>query len=196
MVGRIRNLVARLLSLGFTLGVSTLTCFVVSPLSAAQAAYPAWSGNASQPKRLYFRPLNNSERRPIIPRWRPHGSAGSRAVTFAPTSRAGAASYTRRQTQPVFSLQRTPPRKAVPAGRGSQLGIRFRPEGLASATNSASLAPAVHDRRYTARLHAQFRPVPRAPRPRYEALQAHHRAGRPTRGAPRLVGYGYWPRWR
>jgi len=189
-------LVARLLSLGFTLGVSTLTCLVVSPLSAAQAAYPAWSGNVSQPKRLYFRPLGNSERRPIIPRWRPQVSAGSRVAAFAPTSRAGAATYTRRQTQPVFSLPRTPPRKAVPAGRGSQLGIRFRPEGRASTTNAASPAPAAHDRRYPAGLHAQFRPVPRAPRPRCEALQARQRAGLPTPRAPRLVRYGYWPHWR
>lgn len=189
-------MVARLLSLGFTLGVSTLTCLVVSPLSAAQAAYPAWSGNVSQPKRLYFRPLGNSERRPIIPRWRPQVSAGSRVAAFAPTSRAGAATYTRRQTQPVFSLPRTPPRKAVPAGRGSQLGIRFRPEGRASTTNAASPAPAAHDRRYPAGLHAQFRPVPRAPRPSYEALQARQRAGLPTPRAPRLVRYGYWPHWR
>ncbi len=189
-------MVARLLSLGFTLGVSTLTCLAMSPLSAAQAAYPAWSGNVSQPKRLYFRPVSNSERRPMIPRWRPQVSAGSRAATFASISRAGAATYNRRQTQPVFSLQRTTPRKAVPAGRGSQLGIRFRPEGRASTTNAASPASAAHDRRYPARLHAQFRPVPRAPRPRYEVLQARHRAGLPTPGAPRLGRYGYWPHWR
>ena len=183
---------ARLLSLGFTLGVSALTCLLMAPLSAAQAAYPAWSGNASQPKRLSFRPLSDSDRRPTIPRWRPQISAGSRATT----ARAGAASYARRQTQPVFSMQRAPPRKAVPAGRGSQLGIRFRPEGRASTTDAANPAPAAHDRRYPARLHAQFRPVPRAPRPRYEALQARHRAGLPVPAAPRLAGYGYWPRWR
>ena len=189
-------MVVRLLSLGFTLGVSTLTCLVMSPLSAAQAAYPAWSGNVSQPKRLYFRPLSNSERRPVIPRWRPQASAGSRVATFAPTSRAGAVTYSRQRTRPVFSLQRTPPRKAVPAGRGSQLGIRFRPEGRASTINAASVAPAAQDRRYPSHLHAQFRPVPRAPRPRYEALQARHRAGLPTPGARRLVRYGYWPHWR
>ncbi len=191
-------MVARLLSLGFTLGVSALTCLVISPLSAAQAAYPAWSGNASQPKRPYFRPLSNSERRPIVPRWRPQVRAVSRVATSAPAPRAGAANsnYTRRQTRPVFSLQRTPPRKALPAGRGSQLGIRFRPEGRASTTNGASAAAAARDRLYPAGLHAQFRPVPRAPRPRYEALQAYHRTGLPTRGAPRPVGYGNWPHWR
>ena len=190
------NLVARLLSLGLTLGVSTLTCLVMSPLSAAQAAYPAWSGTVSQPKRPYFRPVSSSERRPMTPRWRPQASAGSRAATVASTSRAGAASYPRRQTRPVFSLQRTPPRKAVPAGRGSQLGLRFRPDGRASTGDAASTAPAAHDRRYPASLHAQFRPVPRAPRPRYEALQARNSAGLPMRGVPPLVRYGYWPHWR
>ncbi len=190
-------MVARLLSLGLTLGVSTLTCVVMSPLSAAQAAYPAWSASVSQPKRLYFRPVGNSERRPKIPRWRPQASAGSRAATAVSTSRAGAARYTRGQTRPVFSLQRTPSRKAVPAGRGSQVGLRFRPEGRASTTDVVRPAAAAHDRRYRASLHAQFRPVPRAPRPRYEALQARHSARLPMPGAPPpLIRYGDWPHWR
>jgi hypothetical protein len=192
----VQILVARLLTVGLTLGLSSLASIAVSPLSAAQAAYSGWTGYVAQPKRPYFRPSTRADRRVPIGRWRPQSAPIGRASGYTRQRQAVGEGFRARQSQPVFTLtQRVPVRKATSTtGRAVQIGIRFRPD--------RRLPPVVPagdqvESRYPAELHAQFRPMQPRRRPSYEEMQRQRYRTRYAR--PMMAGanrYGYWPAWR
>ena len=191
-------MVARLLTVGLTLGLSSLACLAVSPLSAAQAAYPGWSGYVAQPKRPHFRPWTKSERRAPSGCWRPQSAPLARASGYARQRQVTGEVYRGRQAQPVFTLpQRPPVRKAASIGRGVQIGVRFRPDRRSPPVVPGAAVEAQARAEYPAELHAQFRPMQRRRRPTYEELQ--RRQYRRPFARPAVAGvnpYGYWPAWR
>ena len=193
-------MVARMLSLGIALGFSTLASLGLSPLSAAQAAYPSWSVYAGQVKRPQFRPWYRGEPQSLAGRWRPQMAAP------AERRRAQPASRDRTLRQPLFAGGRTWARKAVPVTRGQDLGVRFRPDERVSPYQQTGQPQGGEPlSAEQSQLHSQFRPTRNKRKKTYEELQANnaHRAPAmapampyPMVTAAPLHGYpGYWRGW-
>ncbi len=199
-------MLARTVSWGVVLGLSALVSLCVSPLSAAQAAYPTWMPYAGQVKTPLFRPWSRadagtwSDRRPT-PRMNPvagqnRGATGRR---MSPTR------WDQRSGQAVFAPDRAGARKAVPVTRGQELGLRFRPDERESPYDRGAVGtPGAQPNTELQRLHSQFRPARAKRKPSYEELQAGELADQqmprpmPPYSAmpPPMPGYGGpWPRW-
>ena len=198
---------ARLFSWGLVLGLSALTSLGVSPLSAAQAAYPGWSVYAAPQKYPQFRPWSRATSRSMTAHRQPQVRAfAPRAAKQSTNRRSSVAPAGRRGQQPVFSGGRTGARKAVPITRGQELGLRFRPDERASPYGQP-VAPQgdVGSDRYDAELHSQFRPTQPRRKRTYEELQAAEIPNPPVPGhatpypmvpAPPLPTYPRaWPNW-
>jgi len=200
-----------MLPVGVAVGIAGLFCVGLSPLSAAQAAYPTWSAYSTQAKRPQFRPWSRSSERQVpAARWRPQAASGSmrapataargnrRPMTFfAPTNRGRAATAAQggsRYAAPKMPLQR-------PA-------VVFRPDDREPGPDAWGAAGAsTADPRQSA-LHAQFRPTAQRPKRTYEQTQSAAGGRTPfsTRMAPGMA-YGapplrvppmypqYWPQW-
>jgi hypothetical protein len=196
--------VARMFSLGAVLRLSTLVSLGLSPLSAAQAAWPSSSAYTAPVAQPQFRPWsradslspdprNSRQRNTPAPR---AAAAASRRWSFAPTPRR----RVHRGTTPSY---RTGARKAVPVTRGQDLGLRFRPDERESPYGQVT---SPHDRgAYPSEPDSQFRPLQRKRKRTYEELQAENLPSQPPPAAPvlpypmpapPLPGYrGYWPTW-
>lgn len=202
-------MVIRMLPVGLAAGIAGLFCVGLSPLSAAQAAYPTWSAYSSQAKRPQFRPWSRSERQVPAARWRPQAASGSmRAPAVAHGSR-----------RPMTFFAPTPRAQVAPAGRGGsryaapKMPLQrpvavFRPDDREPASNAwGTAAEAAADPRVSA-LHAQFRPTEKRRKRTYEQTQA-ATVGRPgfsprmapsmAYGVPSLPAPppypGYWRQW-
>jgi len=191
-------LVARLFSLGLAIGLSSLAGLGLSTLSAAHAAHPVWSVNASQSKRPQFRPWRRTGRKTVSSRWRPHAAIAPRTVSPSTATRPAGSSTGHRVRQIPFSLDRDGSRNSSAMRSRKGFGGQFRPQrrGSTEAQPTAGLS---------AGLQSQFRPTRTQRRKSYEELQA---GNNPTRGAaargkayPMMsargaFGYaGYWPGW-
>ena len=200
-------MVARVLSVGLALGLATSAGLGLAPLSAAQAAYPAWSGYTSATKRPQFRPWYRNDPSAIAGRWRPHVAASGRVADQPGYGHPMATEYQRRWQAPLFESRRAVSRKVEPVGRGRDVGVSFRPDGRGALFDEASvtrdqvdLAP------YGADAHSQFRPAPAKRKRTYEEIQAANRSLRTSADAgmpyPTMPGMlpnpygGYWPAWR
>ena len=200
------GLFARTFSWGLLLGLSALASLCVSPLSAAQAAYPTWLSYAAQPKKPVFRPWNRADSRYPTSR-----SQNRKGVHAAPAGQAaGRRPYSnrwpRQGVQQTFSPHRAGARKAVPITRGQELGLRFRPDERASPYDRSGFpADGMAPAQDSAELHSQFRPAPRKRKPTYEELQADNLRQQPMpgpvmpySGMPIPPGPSYrrsWPAW-
>ena len=198
-------MLARTVSWGVVLGLSVLVSLCVSPLSAAQAAYPSWISYASQAKKPLFRPWSRadtaawSDRRPV------RKSPGAARVGTVSGRRMPPTRWDQRSGQAVFAPGRTGARKAVPVTRGQELGLRFRPDERESPYDRGAVGtvPGNENARLQ-ELHSQFRPARPKRKPSYEELQAGEGAGQQMLGPmgpypgmpPPIPGYGAaWPRW-
>jgi hypothetical protein len=198
---------ARVLSAGLVLGLAASAGLGLAPLSAAQAAYPAWSGYASAAKRPQFRPWHRNDPSAIVGRWRPHVATSGRASDLSAYGHPTATSYQRRWQEPLLDSRRAAPRKADPVARGRDVGVSFRPNGRGALLDEG---PMTQDQGasipYGTDAHSQFRPAPTKRKRTYEEMQAANRQGRTSVGAampyPTMPGmlpnpYGaYWPAWR
>ena len=194
------GLFARTFSWGLLLGLSALVSLCVSPLSAAQAAYPTWLSYAAQPKKPVFRPWNRADSR--YPTSRSQNRKGVHAAPRQPYLNR----WPRQSVQQTFSPHRAGARKAVPITRGQELGLRFRPDERASPYDRSGFpADGMAPAQDSAELHSQFRPAPRKRKPTYEELQADNLREQtmpgpvmpyPTMPIPPGPPYrGAWPAW-
>ena len=164
---------ARTCSWGLLLGLSALASLCVSPLSAAQAAYPGWFSYASQPKKPLFRPWSRADSRYPTSRRQSRKGVYAAATVQAAGRRPYSNSWPRQGVQQTFSPQRAGARKAVPITRGQELGLRFRPDERASPYDQSGFpGERVAPTEGASELHSQFRPAPRKRKPTYEELQA------------------------
>ena len=193
-------LIARLVSLGVAVGLSSVAGLGLSSPSTVHAAQSVWSAHAAPTKRPQFRPWSRSTRVSVSTRWRPHADTRARTVNPATATRTAGSSTGRRVRQLPFVLDR----HASPDSSRSTprvFGGQFRPQRR----GSDRLTPASGGSRpqpggYSAMLQAQFRPTRTQRRPSYEELQA---GKDPTRGAVYPVGStygamryaGHWPGW-
>ena len=200
-----------MLPVGVAAGIAGLFCVGLSPLSAAQAAYPAWSGYSSQAKRPQFRPWSRSERQAPAARWRPQAASGSvRAPAAARISRRPMTLFAPTPRSLTTTVAQRGSRYAAPKMPLQRPGAVFRPDHREPASSSwdASGEPSA-DPRQTA-LHAQFRPTEQRRKRPYEQPQAvafGRPAFPPTQMAPAMpyaapavpvppvYPPGYWPRW-
>ena len=200
------DLIARTFSWALALGLSVLASLCVSPLSAAQAAYPSWYSYAAQSKKPMFRPWTREDGRNLTPR-----SQNRMGVYRAPAGRAmdrrpHSNGWPRHNVQQTFSPHRAGARKAVPITRGQELGLRFRPDERASPYDQSHLpADAMKPSGDLLELHSQFRPAPQRRKPSYEELQAESLREPPVPGPampypalpipPAPVYRRAWPAW-
>jgi len=198
-------LVARLVSLGVAIGLSSLVGLGLLPLSTAHAAHSVWAAYAAQPKRPQFRPLNRTGRKSVSSRWRPHAAAAPRNVNPTTATRtAGSSTGYVRQTP--FMLDPYGSRHLVRSTPDTGFGARFRPQRRGS---TGTESPAVHTGTqmsgHSARLQSQFRPTRTQRRSSYEELQSGktttrralaQRSTYPVVSARGAFGYaGHWPGW-
>jgi hypothetical protein len=196
-------LFARTFSWGLVLGLSVLASLCVSPLSAAQAAYPAWISYATQPKKPLFRPWTQADSRSLTSR-----RQSRKSIHMAPATgrRPYSNRWPRQGVQQTFSPHRAGARKAVPITRGQELGLRFRPDERASPYDRSGapgdeLAPAQD----FSELHSQFRPARKRRKQSYEELQAEQLGPQPVPGPvmpyptlpmpPAPSYHRAWPAW-
>jgi len=201
-------LFARMLSWSVVLGLVALASLGVSSLSAAQAAYPGWSGYASHQSNPQFRPWSRADSKSLsVHRQSQMRSFSSRASAPSMKRRPWAAPLNRKGQQPVFLGSRAGARKAVPITRGQELGLRFRPDERESPYGRGSAAPQGNagSGGYAPELHSQFRPLRPQRRPTYEELQAGSGSAQsvpmqalpyPMMPAPSLPSHRRaWPSW-
>ena len=164
---------ARTFSWALVLGLSLLASLCVSPLSAAQAAYPSWYSYATQPKTPMFRPWTREDARNLTGRSQIRKSAHRVPAGRVMGRRPLTGGWPRQNVQQTFSPGRAGARKAVPITRGQELGLRFRPDERASPYDQSHLpADGVTPSEGFAELHSQFRPARPKRKPTYEELQA------------------------
>lgn len=192
-------LIARLLSLGLLVGLSSVLTLGSVVFTAAGAAHPSWSGYAGQAKRPLFRPWSRYPRRSAALRWRPQAQPVMNARSAAASIASGVSS------EPLFGHRSD---AAWPMQPRRNPDWRFRPSQPGPGQHAVQIAGASergHADRQASRLHAQFRP-PRVKRQRsYEEMQSEDVYAPPvavpgmvygtlaTAGVP---GYGtHWPRW-
>lgn len=167
------DLIARTFSWGLLLGLSILASLCVSPLSAAQAAYPSWFSYAAQPKKPLFRPWTRADSRDLTSRRQNRKGVHMAPDASAMGRRSHPNKWPRQNVQQTFSTDRAGARKAVPITRGQELGLRFRPDERASPYDRSGLpADGVKSAEDFADLHSQFRPARSRRKPTYEELQA------------------------
>lgn len=197
---------ARMFSMGVALGLAALVSLGISPLSAAQAAHPGWSGYAAQQKSPQFRPWSRADSKSFSVQRRSQARAPATGTMWgAERRRPPAMPSHRKGQQPVFLGGRAGARKAVPITRGQDLGLRFRPDERDSAYGPSGAAPTGGTAdAFPAELHSQFRPTPPKRKPTYEELQAGSASQPqmappmpyPMMPTPPLPGYpGAWPSW-
>lgn len=195
--------------MGFAAGIASLFCVGLSPMTAAQAAYPAWSGYSAQVKRPQFRPWSRSERQTPTARWRPQATSAARAVSRPDSWRRPVTFGTQPSRALAASRGSSSVRYAAPRTPLQRPGVVFRPDDRQAATaGEASDDNSIRDPRRSA-LHAQFRPTgDRKRKTTYNDMQA-ATAGPPgfrmpiapvaAFSAPPLPvppPYGrYWPHW-
>lgn len=189
-------MVARLLSIGLGLGLLAQAGVAFLPLSAAHAG-PAVAALQSRPPT--FRPFVRGE--PIqqrsAPVWRPRYQVASGPAVRRPLFNRGSAA-------PLIAMPRAGVRKAEPATRGQELGLRFRPDERESPYYGQSGSPpdARGDRGFSSESQSDFRPIPRRRKRTYEEMQSELSSPMPPPApvlpypsmAPPLPGQGrYWP---
>lgn len=196
-------MVARSLSIAVAVGFASLVSVGLSPLSAAQAAYPSWSSSVAQPQRAQFRPWGRTERHQPVARWRPQ-TAVPRAVS-RPGNERREVYFGSRQSRRVFDPTGVTRRYAAAKAPLPRPGVRFRPDHREPVRESWGGREEATEWSRSG-TQAQFRPADRRRRASYEETQS---ATRPLARAPAAPyrGYavpplamppvygGYWPRW-
>jgi hypothetical protein len=194
--------VARMFSIGLGFGVLAQVGLAFWPLSATlQAATLGGPSVAvAQAKYSYFRPIlradGGSGRYSPAPALRGRATPDVHKLRSPWPQRAGQA--------PLIVSPRAGMRKAEPATRGQELGLRFRPDERESPYYGQSAPPPAGEGGYApaAEPQAQFRPTPRRRKQTYEEMQSES----PPAGPPvapllpypsmppqPLPGYGgYW----
>ena len=159
-------MVARLLCIGLGLGLLAQVGLAFSPLSAAHAG-PAFTARQARPPT--FRPLVRGEpsQHGYAPAWRPRYQKASRTGARRPL-------FSRDTAAPLIATPRAGVRKAEPATRGQELGLRFRPDERESPYYGQSGPPpdARGDRAFSSESQSDFRPIPRRRKRTYEDLQS------------------------
>jgi hypothetical protein len=197
----VTNLVARLFSIGLGLGILAQFGLACLPLSSVQVAALGGSAvSAAQTRYPSFRPIlrggspSGIHSPALLPRGR---------VTPAFQSLRGPA-LARAGRIPPLAHPRAGMRKAEPATRGQELGLRFRPDERESPYYGQSAPPpgSWEGGAAAAEAQAQFRPTERKRKPSYEELQSEASPPVPPVGPmlpypsmlpPPLPGYGgYW----
>ena len=198
----VANVVARLCSIGLGFGVLAQAGLVFGPLSvpvqAATLGGPAVT--VAQAKYPYFRPSlrggSVSSRYSPAPALRGRVSPDVHYLRSPWPQRAGQA--------PLIANPRAGMRKAEPATRGQELGLRFRPDERESPYYGQSAPPPAGEGGYapSSESQAQFRPTPRRRKQTYEEMQSEASPvgppvapllPYPSMSPPPLPGYGgYW----
>lgn len=195
-------MIARLLSLGMLVGLSSVLTLGTAVFTPADAAHSAWSGYAGQTKRPLFRPWSRYPRRSAALRWRPQPQPVTAARSAASAIAAGASGVS---TELLFG--RSPAVGAAwPMRTQRNPDWRFRPDQRGPAQRASQVADrsgrGLADKR-ALRMHAQFRP-PRVKRHRtYEEMQSEAGYAHPSGGMDYSTlavsgaqGYrAHWPRW-
>ena len=188
-------MIARLVSLGMLVGLSSVLTLGTAVFVPAGAAHPSWSGYAGQTKRPLFRPWSRYSRRSAALRWRPQPQPVTSSRSAAASIAAGASGIS---SEPLFGHS---PGGVWPLQPRRNPDWRFRP----SQRGPAQLAGASGRDQAGKRLHAQFRP-PRVKRQQsYEEMQSEAVHPPPARVPGMVYGtlaasgmHGYrthWPRW-
>lgn len=195
-------MVTRMLPVGVAAVLAGLFCVGLSPLSAAQAAYPTSSSYGSQAKRPQFRPWSRAEPQVPTARWRPQAAPASRALTTR-NSRPQYTTFATRSTRAFAgSRAQAGQRYAAPQIPMQRPGQVFRPDDRQ--TQPGDWAARGDASPGWGQLQSQFRPTDNRRKRSYEQVQAAG-GGHPMYGA-RGAGYavplpvppiyrGHWPRW-
>ncbi len=165
-------LVARIFSLGSTIGLSALLFLGGVSVSPVVAGHSAWSGYSSQPKRPQFRPWQRTETRSPLHRWRPQVSVAGRSVTMPLTGGRYLPDTSRRLVPLLLPGTRYAAPATAPAARSFGANERFRPSVRPAA---GGLADDTHQPGYSAQqrqIQAQFRPRRQQAKQTYEQIQA------------------------
>lgn len=197
---------ARMYSMGLLLGLAALASLGISPMSAAQAAFPYWSGYASPQKNPQFRPWSRVDSKSLsVHRQSQSRASVPRATSGGERRRPPARPSHRKGQQPIFSVPRAGARKAVPITRGQNLGLRFRPDERDSSYGQSATPPNAggYDA-FSSELHSQFRPTQPKRKRTYEEMQAGDASSLrsvpampyPMMPTPPMPGYHRsWPSW-
>lgn len=191
-------LVARMLAMVVVIGLANLASLGFSPLSAAQAAYPAWSAYATPAKRPQFRPTQRGERQTPAARWRPESAANQRRTQFAAETRRPYSPFTMQRTRSMTTAGTSNSRYTAPQLAFQRPDLRFRPDRRqAPAEQRGARDDAVADAWPPT---AQFRPAEKRRRQTYEQMQYASRSPMPMPAAPPMAyatpPYGrFWPAW-
>jgi hypothetical protein len=196
-------MVARSLSTAVAVGFASLLSVALSPLSAAQAAYPSWSAYSAQSPRAQFRPWNRSERQQPVSRWRPQAAA-PRALNW-PSAERRPVAFGAQQSRRVFNTGGMTRRYAAAKAPLQRPGVRFRPDDRERAADTRGAHEDATAEWLRTGPGAQFRPAEKRQRASYEQIQAAAARSGPMAAAP-YGGYpaplamppiygGYWPRW-
>ena len=194
-------MVARLFSIGLGFGVLAQVSLAFWPLSAVQAATLGGPVvTVAQAKYPSFRPVLRGDG--ASARYSSAQALRGRVTPHVQNLRSPWRQRTR-QT-PLIASPRAGMRKAEPATRGQELGLRFRPDERESPYYGQSAPPPAGEGGYapSSEPRAQFRPTPRRRKPTYEELQSEASPTGPpvapmlpypSMPPPPLPGYGgYW----
>lgn len=177
----------RMLSVSVVAGLASLGCLGLSPLSAAQAAYPSWYGYTTQPKRAQFRPWHRAERQQPATRWRPQ-STDSRGL-MRPQDRRRATTFTMSQTRAVGRPIGSDRHFAAPKAVLERPSVKFRPDARATPQDQWQGQDTASRNWRGAALGVRFRPTEKRPKLTYEQTRTADGGMPQARNAP-YVAYG------